>query len=131
MHKDECVLVDERDAVLGAASKFDAHRFEPHQSRGRLHRAFSVFLFNSRNELLLQQRAASKITFPNVWTNTCCSHPLHGYSPSEVDRPQDVAGGAAPGAQVSADQLHVAHTARQATALPAAVGISCDTRGGL
>ena len=131
MHKDECVLVDERDAVLGAASKFDAHRFEPHQPRGRLHRAFSVFLFNSRNELLLQQRAASKITFPNVWTNTCCSHPLHGYSPSEVDRPQDVAGGAAPGAQVSADQLHVAHTARQATALPAAVGISCDTRGGL
>ncbi len=131
MHKDECVLVDERDAVLGAASKFDAHRFEPHQPRGRLHRAFSVFLFNTRNELLLQQRAASKITFPNVWTNTCCSHPLHGYSPSEVDRPQDVAGGAAPGAQVSADQLHVAHTARQATALPAAVGISCDTRGGL
>lgn len=44
--------------------------------RGLLHRAFSVFLFDSNNRLLLQQRAAEKITFPNLWTNTCCSHPL-------------------------------------------------------
>ena len=44
---------------------------------GLLHRAFSVFLFNERNELLLQQRAATKITFPRMWTNTCCSHMLH------------------------------------------------------
>lgn len=44
--------------------------------KGLLHRAFSVFLFNSRNELLLQQRATEKITFPDMWTNTCCSHPL-------------------------------------------------------
>ena len=43
---------------------------------GLLHRAFSVFLFNSRNQLLLQQRASEKITFPDMWTNTCCSHPL-------------------------------------------------------
>ena len=43
---------------------------------GLLHRAFSVFLFNSENKLLLQQRASEKITFPNLWTNTCCSHPL-------------------------------------------------------
>lgn len=43
---------------------------------GLLHRAFSCFLFNSRNELLLQQRADAKITFPGLWTNTCCSHPL-------------------------------------------------------
>ena len=42
-----------------------------------LHRAFSVFLFNSEGKLLLQQRAHSKITFPLMWTNTCCSHPLH------------------------------------------------------
>jgi len=48
-----------------------------------LHRAFSVFLFNSRNELLLQQRAEHKVTFPFVWTNTCCSHPL--YTPEELD----------------------------------------------
>lgn len=44
--------------------------------RGLLHRAFSVFLFNSEGKLLLQQRASEKITFPDMWTNTCCSHPL-------------------------------------------------------
>ena len=43
---------------------------------GLLHRAFSVFLFDSENRLLLQQRASEKITFPDMWTNTCCSHPL-------------------------------------------------------
>lgn len=43
---------------------------------GLLHRAFSVFLFDSNNRLLLQQRAHEKITFPDMWTNTCCSHPL-------------------------------------------------------
>lgn len=43
---------------------------------GLLHRAFSVFLFDDQNRLLLQQRADEKITFPNLWTNTCCSHPL-------------------------------------------------------
>jgi len=52
-------------------------------NEGLLHRAFSVFLFNERNELLLQQRAASKITFPRMWTNTCCSHMLH--TPAELD----------------------------------------------
>lgn len=45
--------------------------------KGLLHRAFSVFLFNDKNELLLQQRATEKITFPDMWTNTCCSHPLN------------------------------------------------------
>jgi len=43
---------------------------------GLLHRAFSCFLFDSQNRLLLQQRASEKITFPDMWTNTCCSHPL-------------------------------------------------------
>lgn len=43
---------------------------------GLLHRAFSVFLFDRNNRLLLQQRASEKITFPDMWTNTCCSHPL-------------------------------------------------------
>lgn len=45
-------------------------------NEGLLHRAFSVFLFDSKNRLLLQQRAAEKITFPGMWTNACCSHPL-------------------------------------------------------
>jgi len=58
------------------------------QPRGILRRAFSVFLFNSEGKLLLQQRAPTKITFPNVWTNTCCSHPLFGYNPTEVDNAQ-------------------------------------------
>jgi isopentenyl-diphosphate delta-isomerase len=44
---------------------------------GALHRAFSVFLFNNRNELLLQRRSLHKITFPDVWSNACCSHPLY------------------------------------------------------
>lgn len=44
--------------------------------RGLLHRAFSAFLFDSQNRLLLQKRATEKITFPDMWTNTCCSHPL-------------------------------------------------------
>lgn len=51
-------------------------------STGLLHRAFSVFLFDSQNRLLLQQRATEKITFPDMWTNTCCSHPLN--TPSEL-----------------------------------------------
>lgn len=75
----------------------DLDRFEPAQPSGRLHRAFSVFLFDHENRLLLQQRAHSKITFPGVWTNTCCSHPLFGYDPTEVDTPEDVAAGRAPG----------------------------------
>ena len=45
-------------------------------NKGHLHRAISCFLFDSKNRLLLQQRASEKITFPDMWTNTCCSHPL-------------------------------------------------------
>jgi isopentenyl-diphosphate delta-isomerase len=52
-------------------------------NKGLLHRAFSVFLFNSENKLLLQQRANEKITFPDLWTNTCCSHPLN--TPLELE----------------------------------------------
>ena len=98
MKKDECILVDERDTIVGHSSKYDAHRFEsPNQPTGLLHRAFSVFLFDHDSRLLLQQRAGSKITFPNVWTNTCCSHPLHGYNPTEVDD-LSKSGNMAPGA---------------------------------
>jgi hypothetical protein len=66
MLKDECIVVDERDAVVGSANKYDCHRFVPATPTGRLHRAFSVFLFDEQGRLLLQQRAASKITFPSV-----------------------------------------------------------------
>jgi NUDIX domain len=85
MNKDECILVDDNDFIIGHDSKYNSHRFDKKNPTGILHRAFSVFLFNEQGNLLLQRRAADKITFPSVWTNTCCSHPLYGYSPCEVD----------------------------------------------
>ena len=63
------VLVNEKDQKLGRMEKQQAH------VAGLLHRAFSVFVFNSKGELLLQQRAESKYHSPLLWTNTCCSHP--------------------------------------------------------
>ncbi|XP_020246930.1 isopentenyl-diphosphate Delta-isomerase I-like [Asparagus officinalis] len=77
MFEDECILVDEKDNVVGHESKYNCHLMERIESENLLHRAFSVFLFNSKYELLLQQRSATKVTFPLVWTNTCCSHPLY------------------------------------------------------
>jgi len=63
------VLVDENDKALGTMEKMEAHE------KGLLHRAFSVFIFNTKGELLLQQRALSKYHSGGLWTNTCCSHP--------------------------------------------------------
>jgi len=73
---EQCILVDLNDKPLGPVSKEKSHKAVNIRD-GMLHRAFSVFLFNSKGELLLQQRAKAKITFPAYWTNTCCSHPLH------------------------------------------------------
>ncbi|XP_047938337.1 isopentenyl-diphosphate Delta-isomerase I [Salvia hispanica] len=77
MFEDECILVDENDQVVGHESKYNCHLMEKIEALNLLHRAFSVFLFNSKYELLLQQRSTTKVTFPLVWTNTCCSHPLY------------------------------------------------------
>ncbi|CAF2372068.1 unnamed protein product [Brassica napus] len=77
MFEDECILVDETDRVVGFDTKYNCHLMENIEAKNLLHRAFSVFLFNSNYELLLQQRSKAKVTFPLVWTNTCCSHPLH------------------------------------------------------
>ncbi|KAK8568859.1 hypothetical protein V6N13_106740 [Hibiscus sabdariffa] len=77
MFEDECILVDESDNVVGHESKYNCHLWEKILTGKMLHRAFSVFLFNTKYELLLQQRSATKVTFPLVWTNTCCSHPLY------------------------------------------------------
>lgn len=63
------LLVDTNDVPLGTMPKMEAHR------EGALHRAFSVFVFNSRGEMLLQRRAAGKYHSAGLWTNTCCSHP--------------------------------------------------------
>ena len=87
MLKDECLVLNYNDEVLGADNKYNVHKFIPGQPKGVVHRAFSVMLFDADGKLLLQQRAASKITFPKVWTNTVCSHPLFGQSPNEVDEP--------------------------------------------
>jgi isopentenyl-diphosphate delta-isomerase len=72
---EELILVDEHDRETGFLSKADCH-----EGAGRLHRAFSVFLFNSQGELLLQQRANGKRLWPGFWSNTCCSHPRRGES---------------------------------------------------
>jgi len=100
--RDQCILVDGQDIILGSASKRDAHRFDSEQPEGLLHRAFSVFLFDRDQRLLLQQRAAGKVTFPNVWTNTCCSHPLHGQEQNEVDSHADIQSGDAMGVKHAA-----------------------------
>lgn len=87
-----CIVLDENDKPIGNFSKKICESYlspacisssltitghlMTNIDKGLLHRAFSVFLFDSKNRLLLQQRATEKITFPDMWTNTCCSHPL-------------------------------------------------------
>ncbi len=63
------ILVDKQDNEIGRMEKLKAHEY------GLLHRAFSVFIFNAKGEMLIQKRAASKYHSPNLWTNACCSHP--------------------------------------------------------
>ena len=72
------VLVNENDTQIGIMEKMAAHIVP------RLHRAFSIFIFNSKGELLLQQRALSKYHSPGLWTNTCCSHPRQGETLEEA-----------------------------------------------
>lgn len=69
--EDYVVLVDKNNNVLGTAPKLATHN-----SNTPLHRAFSVFLFNSKGQLLLQQRSRKKKTWPLVWSNSCCGHPM-------------------------------------------------------
>ena len=68
----EVILVNEKDVQIGLMEKMEAHR------KGLLHRAFSIFIFNSKGEFLLQQRSVVKYHSPGLWANTCCSHPLPG-----------------------------------------------------
>lgn len=70
--EERVILVDEGDAPIGTAGKLEAHE------RGVLHRAFSVFLFNSAGEVLLQRRAAGKYHGGGLWSNSCCGHPRPG-----------------------------------------------------
>ena len=72
MKKEKVVLVDENDNQIGLMPKLEAHK------KAVLHRAFSVFIFNNKNELMLQRRALNKYHSPGLWTNTCCSHQRDG-----------------------------------------------------
>ena len=72
---DQLILLDLNDNPIGSISKLDAHLLSNKNTHP--HRAFSIFLFDSKNRLLLQKRADIKVTFPLLWTNTCCSHPLN------------------------------------------------------
>jgi isopentenyl-diphosphate delta-isomerase len=72
MKEDLLILVDEKDNAIGSLPKGEVHL------QGVLHRAFSVFIFNSKGELLLQQRAFNKYHSAGLWSNTCCSHPKIG-----------------------------------------------------
>ncbi len=76
----EVVLVDSSDQEIGTCEKMEAH------VKGLLHRAFSIFIFNDAGELLLQQRAFGKYHSEGLWTNTCCSHPAPGETPSEAGK---------------------------------------------
>ena len=72
MFEEQVILVNDKDEKIGLMPKMEAHE------KGILHRAFSVFIFNNKNELMLQQRALQKYHSPGLWTNTCCSHQRDG-----------------------------------------------------
>lgn len=76
--KNYVILVDDKDNPIGEMEKMEAHQ------KGLLHRAFSVFIYNDKNELMLQQRALTKYHTPGLWTNTCCSHQKVGESNIEA-----------------------------------------------
>lgn len=69
---DNLILVDKDDKEIGSAEKEECHKSM------RLHRAFSIFIFNSSGELLIHKRSSHKKTWPGFWTNSCCSHPRVG-----------------------------------------------------
>ena len=78
MNYNEVILVDETDREVGTMEKMEAHE------KGVLHRAFSVFVFNENQELMIHQRALHKYHSAGLWTNTCCSHPAPGESTSDA-----------------------------------------------
>jgi isopentenyl-diphosphate delta-isomerase len=78
--EEQVVLVDRNDNQIGLMPKMEAHE------KALLHRAFSVFIFNKKGELMLQQRAAHKYHSPMLWTNTCCSHQRNGESNLEAGK---------------------------------------------
>lgn len=80
MPEEKLILVDADGKAIGEMEKMEVHR------KGLLHRAFSVFLFNRRGEMLLQQRAAGKYHSGGLWSNACCSHPAPGEATAAAAR---------------------------------------------
>jgi len=80
MKEEKVILVNEQNEQIGLMPKMEAHE------KALLHRAFSVFVFNDKNELMLQQRAAHKYHSPLLWTNTCCSHQRDGETNIEAGK---------------------------------------------
>jgi len=80
MREENVILVNEKDEQIGLMPKMEAHQ------KALLHRAFSVFIFNENDELMLQQRALSKYHSPGLWTNTCCSHQREGETNVEAGK---------------------------------------------
>ena len=78
MKNEEVILINKNDEETGSMGKYEAHR------QGLLHRAFSVFVFNRKGEMLLQKRADSKYHSGGLWTNSCCGHPRPGEEISEA-----------------------------------------------
>jgi isopentenyl-diphosphate Delta-isomerase len=77
---EQVILVDSNDNAIGTMEKMEAHL------KGKLHRAFSVLLFNSNGDILLQKRSRTKYHSGGLWTNTCCSHPLPGEKIEDATR---------------------------------------------
>ncbi|KAG8899420.1 isopentenyl-diphosphate delta-isomerase idi1 [Tulasnella sp. 403] len=85
---ERCIIVTPDDVAIGALDKKTCHLME-NIKKGLLHRAFSAFIFRPDDgKLLLQQRASEKITFPDMWTNTCCSHPLDDFEEEKIEEEQ-------------------------------------------
>ena len=80
MEEEKVILVNEKNEQIGLMPKMEAHE------KAVLHRAFSVFIFNDNNELMLQQRALDKYHSPGLWTNTCCSHQRDGETNIEAGK---------------------------------------------
>lgn len=78
--EEQVILVNDKDEQIGLMPKQEAHE------KAILHRAFSVFIFNDKNELMLQQRAFHKYHSPGLWTNTCCSHQRDGETNLEAGK---------------------------------------------
>ena len=78
--EEKVILVNQKDEPIGLMSKMEAHE------KAILHRAFSVFIMNTKGETMLQQRASDKYHSPLLWTNTCCSHQRDGESNTQAGK---------------------------------------------